>query len=133
MVSVTDDLSYVLATNTASLYSVLIPWVESMDLESFQSTLFRSLGQNLTLDGFGSIYTAHIEPMEKSTVIAKSLNRSVIGSMIDLVRLADYTLVEEMRSLRETSNKLNETPFGILGYDHPRERFAALATQLTTG
>ncbi len=53
--------------------------------------------------------------------------------MNDLVRLADYMLVEERRSFREASNKLNETPFGILGYDHPRERFAALATLLTSG
>ena len=128
--SVSDGSSYVLATNTAALHSVLVPWSGPTASEFFQEVLFGTLRRHLTLDGFGPIYTAYIGPTEKKAVMAKSLNRSVTGSMNDMTRLADYMLVEERRSLRETSDKLNETPFGLLKYDHPRERFTTLPTRL---
>lgn len=130
--TVSDGSSYVLSTNTASLYSALLPWAGPIESDSFRNILFGGLEQHLTLDGFRAIYTAYIEPEEMSAEIAKSLNRSVTGSMNDMTQLAEYMLVEERRSLRETSDRLNDTPFGALDYDHPQNRFAALATQLTS-
>jgi hypothetical protein len=53
--------------------------------------------------------------------------------MNDMIRLTEYMLVEERRSLRETSDKLNETPFGALIYDYPRDRFITLVSQLISG
>ena len=61
-------------------------------------------------------------------LLAKSLNRSVTGSMNDMVKLSGYMLAEEYNSLEEVAAKLNKTPFKALGYDHPREHFATLAT-----
>lgn len=40
----------------------------------------------------------------------------------------DNMLTEENKALEEVAAKFNETPFKALGYDHPREHFAALAT-----
>ena len=64
---------------------------------------------------------------QDNIVFAKSLNRSVTGSMNDMIRLAEFMLVEEGASLAQASSKLNDTPFGTLDYDHPRQRFTSLA------
>lgn len=61
-------------------------------------------------------------------LLAKSLNRSVTGSMDDMVKLSVYMLTEEYKTLEEAAAKLNKTPFKALGYNHPRQHFAALAT-----
>ena len=125
--SVTDGFSLVLITNTASLYSLLIPWGGPMDIAQFRNVFLGHLQQHMLLDGFGAIHTAYIEREADNIVFAKSLNRSVTGSMNDMIRLAEFMLVEERESLAQASTKLNDTPFGTLNYDHPRQRFASLA------
>ncbi len=80
------------------------------------------------MDGFGEIFKQHIAPELETMVMTKSLNRSVTGSRTDMVKLAEFMLIEDNDTLREAAAKLNETPFKALGYDHPREHFATLAT-----
>lgn len=44
-----------------------------------------------------------------------------------MIKLAGYMLVEDGDTLEQVAGKLNETPFGALDYEHPRERFLELA------
>lgn len=64
----------------------------------------------------------------KTISLAKSLSRSVTGSMSDMVRLATFMLTEESRTFEQAAVKLNKTPFGVLDYANPRELFAELAS-----
>ena len=64
----------------------------------------------------------------KTRSLTKSLNRSVTGSLNDVVKLATFMLAEEGRTFKQATVKLNETPFGALDNAHPREQFAELAT-----
>ena len=59
-------------------------------------------------------------------LLSKALNRSVSGSMTDMIKLAKYMLIEDRKTLEETSAKLNKTPFKAIDYDHPRDQFALL-------
>ena len=64
----------------------------------------------------------------KTVSLAKSLSRSVTGSMNDIVKLATFMFGKEGKTREEATTKLNETLFGALDYVYPRERFAELAT-----
>jgi uncharacterized protein DUF6933 len=78
------------------------------------------------VDGFESIFREYIEPEVDTIVVAKVLNRSVTGSMTDMIKLSEFMLIEEGKSLAQAAARLNQTPFGALNYDYPRERFTAL-------
>jgi hypothetical protein len=118
-----------LITNTASLYSLLVPANGLENLEQFDHGLIRYLERHMLSDGFEDVFREHLVPELKTIQFAKSLNRSVTGSMTDMVKLAGYMLVEDGNSPEQVAGRLNETPFGAIDYDHPRERFFKLAEQ----
>ena len=55
-----------------------------------------------------------------------TLNRSVTGSMNDLVYRAKAWLMEGNLSPQDASFKLNEIPMSALGHANPRERLKSL-------
>ena len=58
--------------------------------------------------------------------LSKALNRSVTGSMNDLVRCGTFDLVERGLSLFDAASALNDMPMSAIGYKHPREVFKGL-------
>jgi hypothetical protein len=126
--SLRESEPILLVANTATLYSLLVPASGLENLEQFLGGLNICLEQRLLTDGFETILERHIRPEIKTLSLAKSLNRSVTGSMNDMVKLAMFMLANESRTFEQTTLKLNETPFGALNYEYPRERFAELAT-----
>jgi hypothetical protein len=57
---------------------------------------------------------------------SKALNRSLTGSMNDLVVHAKRWLIEQNLPLPEIAARLNDIPFSSLGYRNPREAFLAM-------
>ncbi len=47
--------------------------------------------------------------------------------MTNRIKLAGHMLLEDGNTLEQVAGKLNETPFGPLDYEHPRDRFGKLA------
>jgi len=117
-----------LITNTASLYSLLAPANGLECVEQFEFGLIRYLERQLLTDGFESIFRKHIVPELGTMTFSKTLNRSVTGSMTDMIKLAGYMLVEDGDTLEKVTGKLNDTPFGAIDYKHPREQFEKSAT-----
>ena len=116
-----------LITNTASLYSLLAPANGLETVEQFDFGLIRYLERRMLTDGFETIFKKHVAPELGTMTFSKTLNRSVTGSMTDMIKLAGYMLVEDGDTLEQVTGKLNETPFGALDYEHPRDRFDELA------
>lgn len=116
-----------LITNTASLYSLLAPANGLETIEQFDFGLIRYLERHMLRDGFETIFTKHIVPELETMTFSKTLNRSVTGSMTDMIKLAGHILVEDGDTLERVAGKLNETPFGALDYEHPRDQFGKLA------
>lgn len=77
-------------------------------------------------DNFGDVFKQHIKPETCEMFLTKSLNRSVTGSMTDMINLAKHMLIEHDCSLEKTTFQLNRTPFKVLNYNYPREQFAEL-------
>ena len=117
-----------LITNTASLYSLLAPAKGLETLEQFDYGLIRYLERHMLINGFEDVFRKHIVPELKTMRFAKTLNRSVTGSMTDMVKLAGYMLVEDGNTLEQVAGKLHETRFKAVEHSHPRDRFAELTT-----
>jgi hypothetical protein len=60
------------------------------------------------------------------TAFAKTLNRSVTGSMNDLVFQTKIDLAHFSLSFFESSSRLNEVPMSYLKHKHPREVFLTM-------
>ena len=77
-------------------------------------------------DGLESVYLDLIAPASGRVSFAKALNRSVAGSMNDLIHCATAWLVEDELSPHDVGFKLNEIPFSSLKYANPKETFKAM-------
>ena len=80
-----DRVQYILISNTASLYSIVIFGLGVTDVDPLLRRMFSQLHEVLADDGFHFIAKRHVLPENPSIVFSKALNRSVTGSMNDLV------------------------------------------------
>lgn len=121
-----DRTQYILLSNTAAFYSTVFYGRGLTDDGQFLDRALSHLGEFLREDGFGSVYERRIVPEAGRVLLCGALNRSVTGSINELVRLAKGHLVEQAMAPDEVSRHLNETPMSGLDYSHPRAAFGAL-------
>jgi len=121
-----DRAQYILLTNTASLYSTVM---HGRGVSCDNELLKRGLSQIRALmidDGLELIYTRLVGPSTGTIHFSKGLNRSVTGSMNDLVYHAKMWLIQGELSPHDVSFKLNEIPMSALAYANPREILKSL-------
>jgi hypothetical protein len=121
-------MQYILLSNTKSLYSTLFPAKGINDESDFIDRALASLREALEAKEQGHVYRRFIALASASVQFAKALNRSVTGSMNDLMKHAAFYLVEGELSPLEISSRLNDTPLSELGqgsshYSFPRDVF----------
>jgi hypothetical protein len=95
----------------------------------------RALGgirEFMEADGQAFAYRRLIAPATASVRFAKALDRSITGSMNDLIKHATYWLAEGDQSPFDVGFRLNDIPMSALAssgspYGKPREAFRALA------
>jgi hypothetical protein len=85
-----------------------------------------SLREFMQDDGLQFIYQRFIAPASAKVRFAKALDRSVTGSMNDLVAHAIMWLVEYALSPYDVGFKLSEIPFSSPKYTHPKDAFKAM-------
>ncbi len=120
---------YILVTNTKSLYSTVLPGKGITDEKCLVERTSNGIREFLEADGHRGVYERSITPLLGSVRFAKALNRSVIGSMNDLAKMASFYLEEGDLSLIEIGSRLKDTPMTGLkhaGSTHgfPRDVFA---------
>jgi len=121
-----DRTQYILLTNTASLYSVVMSGRGITDDNEFLNRSLDGIREFMVEDGLEFFYQKFISPASGTVEFSKALNRSVTGSMNDMIYHATMWLVEVGLSTFETSLKLNEIPMSPLGYQDPRTALKAL-------
>ena len=124
-----ERTQYILVTNTASLYSMVMYGRGITDDCRFLDRITSYMGEFLRADDHGFIFERLIVPRLERVSFSKALNRSVIGSMNDLVYQAQLHLIEGAMSPFDVSFRLNETPFSCLEHVDPRASFQHLAVQ----
>ncbi len=122
-----DRTPYILITNTASLYSVVTLACGVTNDASLITRAVSCLGEQMADDNLQAPFLSVVKPSSAAVNFSKALNRSITGSMNDLVFHAKVWLIEANLSPCDTATKLNNIPFSALKYLKPREVFAGLA------
>jgi len=120
---------YILLSNTASLYSCVMFGKGITNDSRFIERALSTIREFMEDDGQAFVYQTFIVPASGTVSFAKALNRSVTGSMNDLVFGAKLLLADGMTP-HEIGDRLSETPLSALGYSNPREAFKLLASQI---
>jgi len=124
---------YIIVTNTKSLYSVVMQGRGITSDRQFIERALNTVREFMEDDGQAFVYQRFIAPASKKARFGKALNRSVIGSMNDLIEFAKMWLIEEDISPHDVGFKLNDVLLSALatkespGYGKPREAFELLA------
>jgi hypothetical protein len=121
-----DRTQYLILTNTPSLYSTVFYARGITHDSSFLDRALSALREFMVEDGQEFTYRLLIAPASESVRFAAALNRSVTGSMNDLIYHAQMWLTEGDLSPFDASFKLNEMPMSALSYRNPRESFKSL-------
>jgi len=124
-----DRTQYILISNTASLYSMVIFGRGITHDGQFLDRITSYMSEFIRDNGYGFIYERLIMSSMGSVTFSKALNRSVTGSMNDLVFLAKTRLVEEEVSPYDVSFWLNEVPMSYLKMGRPKDAFEALSVE----
>jgi hypothetical protein len=133
-----DRTQYIIVTNTKALYSVVMFGREITDYNKFISRALSSLCEFMEDDGQSFVYQRFIAPASGSVRFAKTWDRSVTGSMNELVKFATFYLEDGETSPFEVGFKLNDVLLSALAagkrdYGKPKETFKALAVDLAVG
>ena len=121
-----DRTQYLVLTNTASLYSA-IAYARGMTNDSlFIVRALAVIRETLADDGLEEAYLRMIVPATGTVRFSKALNRSVIGSMNDIVNQSKFILQERDESPFDVARRMNEMPLSMLKYNNPREAFSLL-------
>ena len=124
-----DRTQYIIVTNTKSLYSVVLYGKGITDGGLFIDRALSNIREFMEDDGQAFVYQQFIAPDAGSVRFGKALNRSVTGSMNDLVYHAKMWVTEGGLSPHNVGFKLNEIPMGALSYRYTREVFKSLADE----
>lgn len=127
---------YVIVSNTKSLYSTVL-FAKGITNDSvFIECALRSIREFMQDDGQEFAYRRFIAPGTGAIRFAKALNRSVTGSMNDLVNHARAWLTEGDLSPHDVGFKLNDVlvsaiaPSKTAKYGKPREAFKDLVNSI---
>lgn len=116
-------LRYILVTNTKSLYSTVLPGNGVTDEVTFVRQFSSSVRELLEANGHRGVYERSIAPLLGTVRFAKALNRSITGSMNDLVRMSVHLLEQGELSLAEISTYLTGIPMTGLKHDKSTHGF----------
>jgi hypothetical protein len=132
---VADQTQHIILSNTRSFYSTLLYAKGITNGNRFIECALRSIREFMIADGQEAIYRKHVAPASASVRFAKALDRSVTGSMNDLISHAKLWLAEGDVSPHDVGCRLNDVLLSVLGrstsvpYGKPREVFQQMLDQ----
>jgi hypothetical protein len=124
-----DRTQYILLCNTKSLYSTVMYGRGITTDGQFINRALGAIREFMTADGHEFTYQRVIVPAASTVAFARALNRSVTGSMNDLVFHASMLLIQFDLSPFDVGFKLNQIPCSALKdsngrpYNSPRAAF----------
>jgi len=127
---------YILMSNTKSLYSTVMYGRGITDDGRFIQRALDRLREYMEDDGQAFVYRRFIAPASGTVRFARALDRSVTGSMNDLIVHATALLVEGELSPFDVGFRLNGVLLSALAgsgtekYGKPREAFKAMASNI---
>lgn len=133
-----ERTQYIILCNTKSMYSCVMYASGITSDSTFIKRALSLIREFMEDDEKLSVYEQNIIPASGSVTFAKSLNRSVIGSMNELVLAATYALQSEEVAPHSVGTFLNGTLLSAIAadgdrrYGTPREAFERLTSGKTS-
>jgi len=121
-------VQYVILTNTASLYSMVLYGRGMSNDKNFTQTVLTYMREFMAADGNRSIFEKYIETVANEVSFSKITDRRVIGSMNDFIFQAKVHIIRLHQSPFHVSLLLNESPMSYLKYGCPKDAFGALSS-----
>ena len=124
---------YIILSNTQSLYSVVMSGKGITDRLRFVAEAVTHIQTFMEDDGQAFVHQRFFSPATNAATFGKALNRSVTGSINDLIRFAKYGLDEREVPPHAVGFELNDVLLSALGdgksrpYGRPKETFKLLA------
>ncbi len=110
----------VLFTNDLTLYSFFVPGLKRPEFERFQEVFRQNLLKCLVNDGFSQTQVERVLSEYQTIGIAKTNNRSVLGSMNEFAFQLEYRIASfgglENTDLIILNSELNRTLMGAIKY-----------------
>ncbi len=107
-------LRYLLLANTYSFLSVVIPGSGITSETAFVRASVDAIQRYLSESGRGEVFEKFVAPHKSSIRWAKVPDRSVMGTMNELIFQAQCDLIEEGLPLRLVSDRLNGVALSVL-------------------
>jgi hypothetical protein len=129
---VADRTQYIIISNTKSLYSTVMHSNGVTNDGNFIERALSNIREIMEADGKEAVYHRFIVPATGSVRFAKALDRTITGSMNDLIYQATGWLETGEISPFDVSLKLNDNLLSALapsksrGYGTPRDAFKAM-------
>jgi hypothetical protein len=125
---------YILLSNTKALYSTVLPGKGVTSETTFTQSALSGIRECLRAAGHEGVYERHIERASGLIRFARTLNRSITGSMTEMTKHAMYLLAEGDVSPLEIASQLNDTPMSALkgagsSYGFPRDVLAEMVNR----
>lgn len=120
-----NRFQYILVTNSSSLFSVVMHGRGISDINSFHSEFLSTLRDYLSELDMRMIFERVIAPDSGNITLSKTIDRSVLGSMKDMVDMNKISVEEYGKEYSpwDMARLINETPFRTINYDHPFKVF----------
>ena len=110
---------YILFTNAYSLYSVIMPGKGINSLSKFSDLSGICLSELLKEENCDNLITRLVINSNAIFDVYSTNNRSVLGSMNEMIYLARIYLFEGQLTPIEISKRVNGTLFSYLNYNNP--------------
>lgn len=126
---VVDRTQYILLSNTKTLYSVVTFGKGITTDWQFIERALSSIREFMEHDGYEAEYLRLIAPSTGRVRFAKALDRTVTGSLNELVQAATYCLEDRERSPFDVGVELNDLLLSAIArtkaekYGRPKEAF----------
>jgi hypothetical protein len=120
-----DRRKCIIFTNEKTLYTFLIPKVLKANVKNIEEEFLIHLSYNLESEGFRLEVINKVMLECQQIGFAKTINKSVLASMNDLVHKYEFEIMREggINNIRmlPINHRINRTPMGALKYESPIE------------
>jgi len=120
-----DRRKCVIFTNERTLYTFLIPKILKANLKNIEEEFLISLSYNLQNESFGLNVINRIMQEYQEIGFAKTMNKSVLGSMNDLAYQYEAQIMGAGGivniNILQINHIINRTPMSALKYKYPIE------------
>jgi hypothetical protein len=120
---------FFITTNAKTLYSVISDGSGICSSSKYFQLVLDDFFNQMLKDGLGKFFENYVKCTIDESICAKTNNRSILGSMNDLIFMSKMCLYEE--SVMKVTSIINKSPMSYINMDNPidySKRIIDLAT-----